>query len=187
LKQGKRFRHNHLLRTPVRGHGGSVSQGLAINGMLVANINKNSSMRDAHIVWRHATVIRARREALTGYRSFALWFTGLSGSGKFTPAHTVEDRLHLNGCRTYVFDCDNVHHRLCSNLSFSIEHRTENVRRIGAMTKLFAAHRRPENKVSLSFVEGLINKILVIQRRAYGFHDEEYLRLKILTSMFPVI
>jgi transposase len=48
-----------------------------------------------------------------------------------------------------------------------------------------AAYSRPENKVSLGFVEGLNNKIRVIQRRAYGFRDEEYLRLKILTSMLP--
>jgi transposase len=48
-----------------------------------------------------------------------------------------------------------------------------------------AAYCRPENKVSLGFVEGLNNKIRVIQRRAYGFRDEEYLRLKILTCMLP--
>ena len=48
-----------------------------------------------------------------------------------------------------------------------------------------AAYSRPQNKVSLGFVEGLNNKIRVIQRRAYGFRDEEYLRLKILTSMLP--
>ena len=48
-----------------------------------------------------------------------------------------------------------------------------------------AAYCKPENKVSLGFVEGLNNKIRVIQRRAYGLRDEEYLRLKILTSMLP--
>jgi len=48
-----------------------------------------------------------------------------------------------------------------------------------------AAYTRPENKVSLGFVEGLNNKIRVIQRRAYGLRDEEYLRLKILTCMLP--
>ena len=48
-----------------------------------------------------------------------------------------------------------------------------------------AAYCRPENKVSLGFVEGLNNKIRVIQRRAYGLHDEEYLRLKVLTCMLP--
>ena len=48
-----------------------------------------------------------------------------------------------------------------------------------------AAYCQPENKVSLGFVEGLNNKIRVIQRRAYGLRDEEYLRLKILTCMLP--
>ena len=48
-----------------------------------------------------------------------------------------------------------------------------------------AAYCKPENKVSLGFVEGLNAKIRVIQRRAYGFRDEEYLRLKILTCMLP--
>lgn len=50
-----------------------------------------------------------------------------------------------------------------------------------------AAYSRPENKVSLGFVEGLNNKIRVIQRRAYGLRDEEYLRLKILTCMLKEI
>ena len=46
---------------------------------------------------------------------------------------------------------------------------------------------RPENKVPLGFVGGLNNKIRVIQRRACGLRDEEYLRLKVLTCMFPEI
>lgn len=50
-----------------------------------------------------------------------------------------------------------------------------------------AAYCRPENKIALGFVEGLNNKIRVIQRRAYGLRDEEYLRLKILTCMLPEI
>lgn len=50
-----------------------------------------------------------------------------------------------------------------------------------------AAYSRPENKVSLGFVEGLNNKIRVIQRRAYGLRDEKYLRLKILTCMLKEI
>ena len=48
-----------------------------------------------------------------------------------------------------------------------------------------AAYCEPENKVALGFVEGLNNKIRVIQRRAYGLRDEEYLRLKVLTTMLP--
>ena len=50
-----------------------------------------------------------------------------------------------------------------------------------------AAYCRPENKVSLGFVEGLNNKIRVLQRRAYGLRDQEYLRLKVLTCMLPAL
>ncbi len=50
-----------------------------------------------------------------------------------------------------------------------------------------AAYYKPENRVSLGFVEGLNNKIRVIQRRSYGLRDEEYLRLKILTNMLEQI
>ena len=50
-----------------------------------------------------------------------------------------------------------------------------------------AAHCAVENKVVLGFVEGLNNKVRVIQRRAYGLRDEEYLRLKILSCMLPAL
>ena len=50
-----------------------------------------------------------------------------------------------------------------------------------------AAYCKPENKVSLGFVEGLNNKIRVLQRRAYGLRDEGYIRLKVLTCMLPEI
>ncbi|HWO37383.1 MAG TPA: transposase [Candidatus Acidoferrum sp.] len=50
-----------------------------------------------------------------------------------------------------------------------------------------AAYCKPDNKVPLGFVEGLNNKSRVIQRRAYGLHDEEYLRLKVLGCMLPEI
>lgn len=88
-------------------------------------------------VWHHATVTRKRRERLNGHRSVVVWFTGLSGAGKSTIAHAVEERLHQRGCRTYVFDGDNVRQGLCSDLGFSKEDRAENIRRIGEMMKLF--------------------------------------------------
>ena len=87
---------------------------------------------------RHkAAVNRPRRETLNGHRSVNLWFTGLSGSGKSTLAHAVEEQLHLMGCRTYVFDGDNVRHGLCRDLGFSPPERTENLRRIAEMVRLF--------------------------------------------------
>lgn len=90
-----------------------------------------------NVVWHHATVTRARREAQNGHRSVILWFTGLSGAGKSTLAHATEERLHRMGCHTFVFDGDNVRHGLCSDLGFSAEQRQENIRRIGEMSKLF--------------------------------------------------
>jgi adenylylsulfate kinase len=90
-----------------------------------------------NIVWHEATVTRERRERMNRHRAKLLWFTGLSGSGKSTLAHALEEELHLRGCRTYVFDGDNVRHGLCRDLGFSIEDRTENIRRIGEMAKLF--------------------------------------------------
>jgi adenylylsulfate kinase len=90
-----------------------------------------------HIVYHKAAVTRPRRETLNGHKSVNLWFTGLSGSGKSTLAHAVEERLHLQGKRTFVFDGDNVRHGLCGDLGFSLEDRRENLRRIAEMTKLF--------------------------------------------------
>jgi adenylylsulfate kinase len=89
-----------------------------------------------NIVWHHATVTRARRELLNNHKAMILWFTGLSGSGKSTIAHAVEERLHRLGCRTFVFDGDNVRHGLCSDLGFSVEDRSENIRRIAEMVNL---------------------------------------------------
>lgn len=96
-----------------------------------------SGENDRNIQWHNATVTRARRERLNDHHSTCLWFTGLSGAGKSTLAHALEEFLHSRGCRTYVFDGDNVRHGLCSDLAFSKEDRTENIRRIGEMAKLF--------------------------------------------------
>lgn len=90
-----------------------------------------------NIVWHHATVTRARREAQNGHRGAIIWFTGLSGSGKSTLAHAVEEILHQHGCHTFVLDGDNVRHGLCGDLGFSVKDREENIRRIGEIAKLF--------------------------------------------------
>lgn len=96
-----------------------------------------STGKKNEVVWHHATVTRQRREALNRHRGIVVWFTGLSGAGKSTIAHEVEEALHRSGCRTFVFDGDNVRHGLCSDLGFSVEDRRENIRRIGEMVKLF--------------------------------------------------
>lgn len=91
----------------------------------------------SNLTWHHASVTRKRRERQNGHRGAILWFTGLSGAGKSTIAHAVEERLHTLGCRTFVFDGDNVRHGLCSDLGFSNQDRSENIRRIGEVAKLF--------------------------------------------------
>ena len=88
------------------------------------------------VIYRGA-ITQTHRERLLNQKSIALWFTGLSGSGKSTIAHAVEEKLHAQGRLTYVFDGDNVRHGLCGDLSFSPEARSENNRRIAEMLKLF--------------------------------------------------
>jgi adenylylsulfate kinase len=96
-----------------------------------------SKQKDASVVWHNATVTRDRRQRHNGHRSAVLWFTGLSGAGKSTLAHAVEEELHKQGYRTIVLDGDNVRHGLCSDLGFSDGDRSENLRRIGEVSKLF--------------------------------------------------
>ncbi|HEY0666327.1 MAG TPA: adenylyl-sulfate kinase [Gallionella sp.] len=90
-----------------------------------------------NIIWHHGNVARWQREEQNRHSSCVLWFTGLSGSGKSTLAHTVEQALHLRGCRTFVLDGDNVRHGLCGDLDFSEAGRKENIRRVGETAKLF--------------------------------------------------
>ena len=97
----------------------------------------NISRKSSNTVWHNATVTRKRREKLNGHGSVILWFTGLSGAGKSSLAHAVEEELYQLGCRTFVFDGDNVRHGLCADLGFSAEDRVENIRRVGEMAKLF--------------------------------------------------
>jgi adenylylsulfate kinase len=94
-------------------------------------------MATPNIQWHQSLVSRTDRAKQNGHRSVIVWFTGLSGAGKSTLAHAVEGRLHEMGCRTFVFDGDNVRHGMCSDLGFTETDRSENIRRIGEMSKLF--------------------------------------------------
>lgn len=94
-------------------------------------------VKSSNTIWHRATVTRQRRQELSHHRSIVLWFTGLSGAGKSTVAHAVEEQLYQLGYHTYVLDGDNVRHGLCGDLGFSNEDRVENIRRIGEVSKLF--------------------------------------------------
>jgi len=89
------------------------------------------------IVPHAATITKKDRQALNENKSAILWYTGLSGSGKSTLANKVEEKLFEMGLHTYVLDGDNIRMGLNKGLGFTAEDRTENIRRIGEVAKLF--------------------------------------------------
>ena len=97
-----------------------------------------SESKSTNITWHEGHVGRRDREALLGQCGATLWLTGLSASGKSTIAVATERALVERGHLAYVLDGDNVRHGLNKNLGFSPADRTENIRRIGEVAKLFA-------------------------------------------------
>jgi adenylylsulfate kinase len=108
------------------------------------------------IRWHQASVGRGEREQRLGQKGCVVWFTGLSGSGKSTIANAVDRLLFERRVLTYLLDGDNVRHGLCATpdlleplhghpfaqrfgLGFGPEDREENIRRVGAVTELFAS------------------------------------------------
>ena len=96
-----------------------------------------AEQRATNITWHQQQVTREDRERLLGQKGVTVWLTGLSGSGKSTIAVAAEEALVSRGRLAYVLDGDNIRHGLNKNLGFSPEDRTENIRRIGEVAKLF--------------------------------------------------
>ncbi len=80
---------------------------------------------------------KTEKEQLLKQKSFAVWMTGLSGSGKSTVAKGLERYLHEQGYLTKMLDGDNIRVGINNNLGFSEKDRTENIRRIAEVSKLF--------------------------------------------------
>ncbi len=112
-------------------------------------------MSNVEVHWHDHAVSRQEREILNGNKGCVVWFTGLSACGKSTIANVVDHKLHKMGKHGFVLDGDNVRHGLNANgamlrdvhgeefakrfgLGFSAQDREENIRRIGAVAKLFA-------------------------------------------------
>jgi adenylylsulfate kinase len=96
-----------------------------------------SESKSTNITWHFGEVPREEREKKLGQKGCTIWLTGLSGSGKSTVAVATERALVDRGRVVYLLDGDNIRHGLNSNLGFSPEDRTENIRRIGEVSKLF--------------------------------------------------
>jgi adenylylsulfate kinase len=145
---------------------------------------------DTNVHWHEHSVTRAEREKLNGHKGCVIWFTGLSGCGKSTVANLVDHKLHSMSIRSFVLDGDNVRHGLNAGpgmlkerhgeefarrfgLGFSAQDREENIRRIGAVAKLFAEagvmaltafispYRRDRDAVRASLAEGDFIEVLV--------------------------
>jgi len=95
-------------------------------------------MSTENLFFHQHRVPRNLKEERNNHKSRVLWFTGLSGSGKSTIANATEKLLFDKGFQTYILDGDNVRMGLNKDLGFSPEHRTENIRRITEVAKLFA-------------------------------------------------
>src|SRR6202011_808128 len=90
------------------------------------------------VVWHDSGVSRAERWGTRDVHGATVWFTGLSGSGKSTIASAVAVELTARGVLTYTLDGDNLRHGLNGDLGFSAAARTENVRRVAEVARLFA-------------------------------------------------
>jgi adenylylsulfate kinase len=145
---------------------------------------------DTNVTWHEHSVTRPEREKLNGHKGCVIWFTGLSACGKSTVSNLVDHKLHAQGLHSYVLDGDNVRMGLNAGpgmlkerhgeeyakrfgLGFSAQDREENIRRIGAVAKLFSEagivaltafispYRRDRDAVRASLAPGDFIEILV--------------------------
>ena len=96
-----------------------------------------AEQKATNIKWHHGKITKEDRVTLLNQKGTTIWLTGLSGSGKSTIAVELEHALIENKHQAYILDGDNIRHGLNKNLGFSPEDRTENIRRIGEVAKLF--------------------------------------------------
>ncbi len=96
-----------------------------------------TEQKATNVHWHDGEISRDDRNRLMKQKGVTLWFTGLSGSGKSTVAVALEEALYERGHLAYRLDGDNIRFGINKNLGFSAEDRTENIRRIGEIAKLF--------------------------------------------------
>ena len=94
--------------------------------------------KSTNVTWQDGKVSASDRSAFLGHKGVTIWFTGLSGSGKSTIAVALEGALMEKQKLSYRLDGDNIRLGINKNLGFSAEDRTENIRRIGEVAKLFS-------------------------------------------------
>ena len=108
-------------------------------GMIKSESRETHSdeIKSTNINFEDFKLTRDDYEKRNGHKGTVIWLTGLSGSGKSTIAKAILARLHAEGKHVNCLDGDNVRHGLCSDLGFTADDRSENIRRIGELAKLF--------------------------------------------------
>ena len=123
--------------TQVRDTGAFILIDRYTNATVGAGMITHGLRRATNIHRQDLTVGRKERAKLNGHAPVALWFTGLSGSGKSTIANALERKLIDRGIHSFLLDGDNVRHGLNKDLGFTDADRVENVRRVGEVAHLF--------------------------------------------------
>jgi len=119
-------------------------------------------------------VSRNEKENFLNQKASVFWFTGMSGSGKSTIAEAVERKLFNEGHLVQVLDGDNIRSGICNNLSFSIEDRTENIRRISEVSKLMVS----AGVIALNSFVSPTNEIREFARQIIGEDDFHLIYVK---------
>jgi len=137
-------------------------------------------LESSNITWHAGAVSRDDRQKLLGQRGVTLWLTGLSAAGKSTIAVLVEQKLIERGRLAYRLDGDNIRHGLNKNLGFSADDRSENIRRIGEVAKLFC----DSGVVTLaSFISPYVrDRKLVRDLHAAGDFVEVYVKVSVASA-----
>ncbi len=106
-------------------------------GIILNQMIDEEKLPKSQYVYKETSGVEAKKRfAMLGHNPLTVWLTGLSGSGKSTIAKIIEQKLveqHVNTC---ILDGDNLRHGLCSDLGFSAEDRSENIRRVSEVAKL---------------------------------------------------
>jgi bifunctional enzyme CysN/CysC len=131
---------DHHADNPLTGRFVLVDGHLIVGGGTASTegLRREAAPKSANLFSVKHRISGEDRARLNGHRGGVLWFTGLSGSGKSTLAVELERLLHAKGYQVFLLDGDNVRQGLCADLGFSPEDRTENIRRVGEVSALFA-------------------------------------------------
>ena len=157
--------------------GGFILIDRQTNATVGAGMIEFGLRRATNIKWQALQIDKSVRAVLKDQKPCALWFTGLSGSGKSTVASLLEKQLHERGRHTYVLDGDNVRHGLNKDLGFTDADRVENIRRVAETAKLFV-------DAGLIVMVSFISPFRSERRMARGlFEETEFLEVFVDTPI----